>query len=94
MQNDQRDDELLISRILFLLTYNTDLNFDELFEHHQLAESITQVRRSTNRVIGKLNDNRTLFVTQLETMLRLFILFLYYQYYRSLYPRLSNYCSI
>ena len=46
MQNDQRDDELLISRILFLLTYNTDLKFDELFEHHQLAESINEVRRS------------------------------------------------
>ncbi|KAI9729589.1 MAG: hypothetical protein M1834_006785 [Cirrosporium novae-zelandiae] len=38
--NDNRDDEFLISRILFLMTYGTTLDFDNLIELHQLADSI------------------------------------------------------
>ncbi len=44
MQNDNRDDEFLASRILFLMTYDTNLNFDPLFEEHQLGDSINAVR--------------------------------------------------
>lgn len=39
---DDRDDEFLISRILFLLTYNTRVNFEELVKQNQLADSINQ----------------------------------------------------
>lgn len=39
---DNRDDEFLASRILFLLTYNTKVDFDKLVEHNHLAESINQ----------------------------------------------------
>lgn len=45
LQNDDRDDEFLVSRILFLMTYDTNLNFDGLFEHHQLSQSMNRVRR-------------------------------------------------
>ncbi|KAL8871866.1 MAG: hypothetical protein Q9174_002394 [Haloplaca sp. 1 TL-2023] len=40
LENDNREDELLNSRMLFLLTYETTFDFDELFEDDQLAESI------------------------------------------------------
>ncbi|MCJ1224808.1 hypothetical protein MMC12_001453 [Toensbergia leucococca] len=39
-RNDNREDELLNSRILFLLTYESTLDFDDLIEHHLLAESM------------------------------------------------------
>ncbi|MCJ1455018.1 hypothetical protein MMC28_005372 [Mycoblastus sanguinarius] len=37
-----RTDELLCSRILFLLTYDTVYNFDDLFKNKSLAESIRE----------------------------------------------------
>ncbi|MCJ1477990.1 hypothetical protein MMC13_006665 [Lambiella insularis] len=40
IKNDNRDDEFLGSRLLFLTTYETNLDFEDLFENHQLAESI------------------------------------------------------
>ncbi|KAK3050546.1 hypothetical protein LTR09_008185 [Extremus antarcticus] len=39
---DDRDDEFIISRMLFLLTYNTQVDFDELINKTQLDESINQ----------------------------------------------------
>ncbi|KAK5162758.1 uncharacterized protein LTR77_011189 [Saxophila tyrrhenica] len=39
---DDRDDEFVISRMLFLLTYNTKVDFDELVDQNQLDESINQ----------------------------------------------------
>jgi len=44
IQNDNRDDEFLISRILFLMTYDTNLDYEKLVADHQLAESINQVK--------------------------------------------------
>ncbi|KAI4206457.1 MAG: hypothetical protein LQ346_001083 [Caloplaca aetnensis] len=43
LKNDNREDELLNSRILFLTTYNTTLDFDEIFKDHQLADGIYQI---------------------------------------------------
>ncbi|MCJ1288860.1 hypothetical protein MMC34_000391 [Xylographa carneopallida] len=40
LKNDNREDEFLASRLLFLTTYETNLDFEDLFENHQLAESI------------------------------------------------------
>lgn len=45
-QIDNREDELLNSRVLFLMTYGTTLNFQDLFDSHQLAESIATVAGS------------------------------------------------
>jgi hypothetical protein len=42
LKNDNWDDEFLVSRILFLLTYNTKLDFEMLITQHQLADSINQ----------------------------------------------------
>lgn len=42
-QNDDRNDEFLISRIIFLLTYKTTVNLTELIEKHELANSICRV---------------------------------------------------
>lgn len=39
---DHRDDEFLVSRILFLLTYSTKLDFEPLIDNHQLADSINK----------------------------------------------------
>lgn len=39
---DDRDDEFLISRMLFLLTYNTQLDFESLIKNNGLAISIHQ----------------------------------------------------
>ena len=44
IQNDNRDDEFLISRILFLMTYDTNLDYEKLVAAHQLAESVNQVK--------------------------------------------------
>lgn len=41
LKKDDRDDEFLISRILFLLTYNTKVDFEALSEQTQLIDSIT-----------------------------------------------------
>ncbi|CAD0088023.1 unnamed protein product [Aureobasidium vineae] len=40
LRNDDRDDEFLISRIIFLLTYKTTVDLRELVEKHELASSI------------------------------------------------------
>ncbi|THY54418.1 hypothetical protein D6C97_05754 [Aureobasidium pullulans] len=40
LRNDDRDDEFLISRIIFLLTYKTTVDLQELVENHELASSI------------------------------------------------------
>ncbi|KAI5865719.1 guanine nucleotide exchange factor [Durotheca rogersii] len=40
LRNDSRDDEFLVSRILFLTTYATSANLIELIDKHHLADSI------------------------------------------------------
>lgn len=45
MQNDNRDDEFLISRIIFLLTYNTSTDLTNLVEEQNLAKSICRVTK-------------------------------------------------
>jgi hypothetical protein len=43
-QSDSCDDEFLLSRILFLMTYGSDANFEKLINENGLGESINQVR--------------------------------------------------
>ena len=40
LQNDHRDDEFLISRLIFLTTYGTNINLQKLIDDHKLASSI------------------------------------------------------
>ncbi|PSN73704.1 hypothetical protein BS50DRAFT_597174 [Corynespora cassiicola Philippines] len=40
MKSESIDDEFLTSRILFLMTYDTNLDYEKLVNEHQLAESI------------------------------------------------------
>lgn len=40
---DDRNDEFLISRIIFLLTYKTTVDLVELVKKHELASSICRV---------------------------------------------------
>ncbi len=42
LSNDNRDDEFLISRLIFLTTYGTTVDLPKLIEEHQLADSIVQ----------------------------------------------------
>ncbi|KAI1109419.1 guanine nucleotide exchange factor [Nemania sp. NC0429] len=40
LKNDNRDDEFLVSRIVFLTTYDTDTKLEELIDNYDLADSI------------------------------------------------------
>ena len=40
--NMDMDDQFLCARVLFLLTYNTNLNFAKLVEDHGLAETVVK----------------------------------------------------
>ncbi|KAF4465201.1 guanine nucleotide exchange factor synembryn [Fusarium albosuccineum] len=40
LKSDNFDDEFLLSRIIFLLTYGTDVNLEELVDKHNLADHI------------------------------------------------------
>ncbi|OTB01225.1 hypothetical protein M426DRAFT_221857 [Hypoxylon sp. CI-4A] len=40
LKNDNRDDEFLVSRVLFLTTYGTNMNLIDLIDKHHLADAI------------------------------------------------------
>ncbi|KAI2467074.1 guanine nucleotide exchange factor [Annulohypoxylon bovei var. microspora] len=42
LKSDNRDDEFLVSRIIFLLTYGTNTNLVELIDKHHLADTINK----------------------------------------------------
>ncbi|KAL8993398.1 MAG: hypothetical protein Q9169_006376 [Polycauliona sp. 2 TL-2023] len=82
LKNVNKEDELLNSRILFLLTYETAFDFSQLFEEHQLAESINLnvVRHSKSYSKTGRRDPPTATDTQAlsETLKLLFNLSQYY----------------
>ncbi|KAH0537495.1 hypothetical protein FGG08_005713 [Glutinoglossum americanum] len=41
-ENDNADDQFLLSRILFLTTYDTNINFERLIDEHHLADNLNQ----------------------------------------------------
>lgn len=65
---DDRDDEFLISRILFLLTYNTKVNFEELIEQTSLAESINQHITRHAKVFSSKSGRRKSEATPMQDM--------------------------
>ena len=40
LKNDNRDDEFLVSRIIFLTTYDSNVNIEKLIDQYHLAENI------------------------------------------------------
>lgn len=40
LKNDNREDEFLISRLIFLLTYDTNINIEKLIDQYHLADNI------------------------------------------------------
>jgi hypothetical protein len=40
LKNDNRDDEFLVSRVIFLTTYGTDVKIENMIDEHHLAEII------------------------------------------------------
>lgn len=54
LKNDSRDDEFLVSRVIFLTTYNTNIDLEKLIEQHHLAENICQnVGRHAKQCLAK-----------------------------------------
>src|SRR4051812_34730571 len=54
LKNDNRDDEFLVSRILFLTTYQTNIDILSLIARHHLADIIVQnLARHAKVVSGK-----------------------------------------
>ena len=51
-QNPKGEDELLVSRLLFLTSYDTNQDFGELIDNHGLAEYINDVRTDQDRNLG------------------------------------------
>jgi hypothetical protein len=47
MKTDNSEDEMIVSRILFLSTYDTTMDFDKLINQHSLGDNINYVRNPT-----------------------------------------------
>ena len=56
LSNDNREDEFLLSRIILLTTYGTNINFEKLIDRDHLAENICANlgRHATQHGIGKM----------------------------------------
>lgn len=54
LKNDSRDDEFLVSRIIFLTTYASSVNIEKLIDEHHLAETICMnISRHTKQYFTK-----------------------------------------
>ena len=53
-QRDDREGEFLASRLLFLCTYETNLDFEDLFERNNLIESLDSVRQFGPTIVAAL----------------------------------------
>ena len=65
---DDRDDEFLISRIMFLLTYNTRVDFEELVDDTHLADSINQHVARHSKAFASKSARRKSDVTPMQDM--------------------------
>lgn len=54
LKNDSRDDEFLVSRIIFLTTYGTKIDIEKLIDQYHLAESIcVNISRHAKQFVTK-----------------------------------------
>ncbi|KAF2749777.1 hypothetical protein M011DRAFT_492812 [Sporormia fimetaria CBS 119925] len=59
LKNDDIDDEFLAARILFLMTYDTKLDYRDLVTNHQLADSINAaLQRHASRYTETTNEDK------------------------------------
>lgn len=59
LKNDSSDDEFLVSRVIFLTTYNTNIDLQKIIDQHHLAENICQnVARHARRYATKQKKNQ------------------------------------
>ncbi|KAK3329360.1 guanine nucleotide exchange factor [Apodospora peruviana] len=77
LKNDNRDDEFLLSRIIFLTTYNTSVDLPKLIEQHELAQTITEnlsrhAARVSSKAAGKAKSNPMEDMALTETLKLLF----------------------
>jgi hypothetical protein len=83
-KNDDRDDEFLCSRILFLLTYNTRVDFEQLVEQNKLAETINlQIARHSKSFYSKSGRRKSetspmVDMSLIETLKLMFNITYYY----------------
>jgi hypothetical protein len=83
-KNDDRDDEFLCSRILFLLTYNTRVDFEQLVEQNKLAETINlQIARHSKSFSSKSGRRKSetspmVDMSLIETLKLMFNITYYY----------------
>lgn len=57
LKNDTRDDEFLLSRIILLTTYETNIEVEKLIDEHHLAEYIClNISRHANKQPGESKD--------------------------------------
>lgn len=74
LKNDDRDDEFLCSRLLFLTTYGTSVDLTALIEKHGLAESVTKnlERHAAFRSSGTVPSDPMIDMAMTETLKLLF----------------------
>ncbi|KAK7517938.1 guanine nucleotide exchange factor [Phyllosticta citriasiana] len=88
---DNADDEFLASRILFLLTYDTNLNFDDLMKNNQLGDAIMQnVGRHSKRYKASKKGGPTAQMEDMalsETLKLIFNLTHYYPDYSDIFSK-------
>ncbi|KAI1384314.1 guanine nucleotide exchange factor [Hypoxylon trugodes] len=72
LKSDNRDDEFLASRLLFLTTYGTNMNLAELIDKHQLADSINKnLERHAKRYSAQNSSTDPMEVMALTETLKL-----------------------
>lgn len=88
---DNRDDEFLISRMLFLLTYNTKVDFEVMIDENKLAESINQhvLRHAKNFSKSGRRKSTTSSLQDMAMVETLKLMFNITYYYPDLVPRFT-----
>ncbi|KAI0544263.1 guanine nucleotide exchange factor [Xylaria curta] len=74
LKNDNRDDEFLASRIIFLTTYDTNINLGELIDKYNLAKSLVQnlERHARHHSSGRPSTEPMQDMALIETLKLLF----------------------
>lgn len=90
---DNRDDEFLSARILFLLTYNTRVDFEKLVAENQLADSINlQIARHSKTFSSKSGRRKSETSPMVDMALieTLKLMFNITYYYPDLVPKFTT----
>ena len=73
LKSDSPDDEFLVSRLLFLTTYGTDIDLAKLIDDHDLAKSVAEAlgrhaRRLSSKAPGKASPDPMADMALIETL--------------------------